>query len=61
MVCFLWDFFKKCFEYFLNKIRNKIKFFLNFYDSKNNVSGVFGGIWIYDFMIRNYMFYLVEL
>ncbi|AEN15442.1 hypothetical protein HPPN120_04135 [Helicobacter pylori Puno120] len=32
MACFFQDLFncKKCFEYFLNKMRNKIKFFEGF-------------------------------
>lgn len=61
MACFLRDLFKKCFEYFLNKIRNKIKFFLNSYDSKNNASGVLGGIRTHDLTIRNHTLYPAEL
>lgn len=63
MACFLQDLFncKKCFEYFLNKIRNKIKFFLNSYDSKNNASGVLGGIRTHDLTIRNHTLYPAEL
>ncbi|EPZ69534.1 hypothetical protein N197_05490 [Helicobacter pylori UM023] len=38
MACFFQDFFncKKCFEYFLNKMRNKIKFFERFLRIKLN-------------------------
>lgn len=63
MACFLQDLFncKKCFEYFLNKIRNKIKFFLNPYDSKNSANGVLGGIRTHDLTIRNHTLYPAEL
>ncbi len=63
MACFLQDLFncKKCFEYFLNKMRNKIKFFERFFDSKNNASGVLGGIRTHDLTIRNHTLYPAEL
>lgn len=42
-------------------MRNKIKFFLNSYDSKSNASGVLGGIRTHDLTIRNHTLYPAEL
>lgn len=42
-------------------MRNKIKFFLNPYDSENSASGVLGGIRTHDLTIRNHTLYPAEL